>query len=243
MEELKSIKLQLLYPNEDGTTTSKEMVIKVNTPKLKDRAAQPNSYHNPQNFVYQLSFSLKIPDHIHSALLGESVPEIGGFGKMKTYEEKDFPKTINRENIEALTAKWAEIVQGYCWLKQMEKAELIKVIFFSLDSSSNIHQSSWNSTKFGIKTKISSTYYVGYVRGKDKKEIRYTIEKRVVNNHYDKEFYEYKYVEWTADRELFFNNIQSTFENIAQKMKNFESGLNEESIASIMSSNYNLLGS
>ena len=73
-DKAKSIKILLDYSDENGVRSKKEMSVKINTAVLKDKTQ--NTFFKPK-LVYSVSFSLRIPDHIHSFLLGKTVPAFG----------------------------------------------------------------------------------------------------------------------------------------------------------------------
>ncbi len=239
MDELKSIRIELDFADEDGKRIKKAQTIKVNTPSLKDKSS--NSYGFYKQSVYTLSFTIQIPDFIHSYLIGKSVPSTRS-EKTKDYAQ-DYPKSINRTSIEQLTEQWCELISDYVWLKKIEKAELKKVIFYQFNNECGEYKSYWNSTKFGESSKIAYRYAIGYISDVDGKQIRYNSKKLSVSSSNDKEFYGLKYVEWTQDREVFFVGIQKSLELFSEKINKFESEISEETINGLISNSPLLLNS
>lgn len=237
---MNDFKLELIYPDTEGKTSTKELTVRVNTPKLKDKSS---SHYNPKKYIYELSFSLKIPDFIHSEIIGKEVPNygIGRSEEMKSYP-KDYTKTISTSSIESLTQWWYEIVAGYVWLRRMEKAELTKVIYYSFNGEFGATKSFYDGKKLGSKTDIQFLFMIGYVSAAEKEPYRYNEDKKRLHNKEDKVYTEMKYVEWTPEREVFFNNLEKSFNDIGSKMNQFEQGLSEDSINEIMSGNFKLLG-
>lgn len=237
----KTIKISLDYCDADGKRTVKEMPIKINTPVLIDK----NSYTWMQKkLTYSLSFSVKIPDHIHSYLLGKTVP---AFGISRTNETKDydenFPKTITRENIKALTESWWEVITDFEWLRNCEKQDFDKVIFYNFNADSGEAKSYYNSINLGEKSNLKFDYSIGYttvLKDKDK-IIRYNKDKKIISQNNDSEFYKKKYVLWSQERQDFFENIQKSFAVICEKIKTFEETLSEETINIIISNKLMLL--
>jgi hypothetical protein len=226
MEDFKSIKIELDFADENGNRVKKQQTIKVNTPSLKDKSTFSWHYHIKS--VYTLSFTIQIPEFIHSYLIGKCVPSTRS-DQTKDYKE-DFAKSINRTSIEQLTEMWCELISDYVWLKKMEQADLKKVIFYQFSNKYGNYKSYWNGTEFGELSELGYKYSIGYVSETEKKQIRYNNQKLSISSSNDKEFYNLKFVEWTEERELFFINIQKSFEVITDKINKFESSITEETI-------------
>ena len=220
-EELKSIRISLDYADENGKRLQKEQTIKVNKPVRNDQRTA-TMFGSHIDSVFTISFSIQIPEFIHSYLLGKSVPS--------TDYKEDFKKSISSHSIEQLTEKWCKLIGDYVWLKKIENADLKKVIFYQFDNSIDIYKSFWNGTQFGERSKISYKYAIGYISKIDDREIRYNSKKISVSSSNDKEFYQKKHVEWTEAREVFFIKIQKNFESICNTINDFESKLTEDSI-------------
>jgi hypothetical protein len=244
IEEVKSIKMFLDYSDENGVRSKKEMSVKINTAVLKDKS-QLNYHHHKPKLIYTLSFSLKIPDHIHSFLRGKTVPAFGMNRSKETKEyEEDFSKTITRESIEALTTWWHEVISDYEYLKELDKAKLTKVIFYGFeDTGSSNWKSSWNGDEYGKESTLKYNYCIGYVSNVSGKKQRYNNERILMSTSYHPEYYSLSFVEWTEERQMFFDNIQKSFEDITERIKKFNEGLSEKTINHIISNKTLLLGS
>ena len=126
MEELKSLRILLDFADEDGLRTKKEQTIKVYKPYLKDKSTSIFGGHNPS--IYTLTFSLTIPEFIHSTLIGKSVPSKRS-GYLK--EHTNLAKSISSGTVDGLTESWCELITDFVWLKQIEKVNPQKVIFYN----------------------------------------------------------------------------------------------------------------
>lgn len=231
--DLKSIRLNLDYYDLDGNHSLKETTVKVNKPKDISYVG-----YQVQKRKYAMSFSLAIPNHIHSYLLNKTVPifEMGERNNSREYAP-DFAKTLNSDSIEKLCDLYLRVVGDYVWLKNIEKAKLDKVIFYKFDNKASDLNSSWNGLNLGLKSRLNYSFFVGYIASSDKKTLRYNNAKSLINSTYDREIYDYKYAKWTEDREVFFENLQKSFESTIEKINGFESSINEESLDFIIKSN------
>lgn len=238
-DEFKSIRLELDFSDSDGNRTRKMQTVRVNNPSLKDKSK--STYFSHVRSVYTISFTIQIPGIIHSFLAGKSVPSIRS-EQTRDYTT-DFAKSINRQTIEGLTVAWCEIIEDYIWLKRIEKAELKKVIFFMFENEYGNNRSYWNSTEFGKSAKLKYEYSIGYISEYMGRQIRYNHQKISISSSNDREFYSLKYIEWTAERELFFANIQTSFETIARNITDFESRITEETINGLITNSPLLLNS
>lgn len=193
--------------------------------------------------LWALTFSLVIPDHIHNYLIGKTVHVsngiIGNKNEVKTYSKDNFPKTITDDNVKGICNKYFNICQDYLWLKNLEKAELTKVIFYEFKNNCQDFKSSWDGSNFGEKSQLNYRYIIGYI---SKNDHRYNETKRLINNHYDREFYSYKYVKWSEERESFFKNIYESFQNITKRLDDFEKNISEQNLDNLISVNTKLLG-
>lgn len=231
MEDFKSFRIELDFADENGNRSMKMQTINVNTPVAKNKSNMRMGFHLPA--IYNLSFSVKIPDFIHSYLIGKSVPTDRSNGT-KDFRE-DFAKTIKSESIESLTERWSELISDYVWLKKMDKIELKKVIFYRFGSETFPFKSYWNGVEFGNSSKLNYKYAVGFVGNIDGKEIRYNKNKLSISTSQDKEFYSLKFVDWTESREKFFDEMNERFVTMVKKMESFEANMNPENIDEIIS--------
>lgn len=238
IELLKSIRLTLDYCDENGVESKKDFTVKVNTPTLKDKS--DNVFYKKPT-VYTLTFSLTLPDHIHSYLLGKTVAAGGLSRKAETKDyPSDFIKTVKSITIEGLTTEWSQIITDYKWLKDIEKMPLQKVIFYSFDNASYDNNSRWNGIKLGKNVHLNFKYAIGYII--IDKQQRYNQDKKSISTSQDREFYNnYKHVNWTEEREEFFNNIQKTYDGIIEKISTFEENLTEDTINAFINSKSNNL--
>jgi len=224
--DLKSIRLTLDYYDENGNHSFKDMSVKVNKPK-------DVSYHGYQNkrMKYAMTFSLVIPSHIHAYLLNKTVPvsEMSDRNGSREYAS-DFSKTLNSDSIEKLCDLYLRVVGDYVWLKGIDKAELQKVIFYKFNNSFSDFNSSWNGINLGFKSGLNYSYFIGYITTNTKTVLRYNKAKTLINTSYDRELYDYNYVNWTEDRQAFFENLQTSFENIISKVNAFNKNIDEESV-------------
>lgn len=235
-QDIKTLKLEMDYFDEDGKKSVKLMSININKPK----DISPKGFHGYTKKSYSMSFSMKIPEHIHSYLLGKSVARYKmGKNHEKTYS--DFPKTINKPILESLCEEYFEITQDYLFLKQLDQAKLKKVIFFGINSSKNEYRSTQNSIHFGIENQIKYNYSIGYISNNDHKSLRYNSEKLLISENQHRDFYLHKFVEWSEEREEYFKGIQSSFEQIIDRFNKFNVGLNDDTINEIISKNTKLL--
>lgn len=239
-EDFKSIKVLLDYYNENGVKSEKLMSIKVNTPKFKDKSYSI-IYENPK--VYVLSFSLKIPEHIHAFIIGKSVP-------VSTYQNQsglrdfpvDFAKTITAATIEAVTNSYHEIIDSFRWLKKIESAELKKVIFYEFETFNREFNSDRDGLKFGLRSGLKFRFATGYISNVGGKEQRYNSNKASISETHNRDFYSgLKFINWTEERQQFFDATQKSFEAMSEKINAFEGNLSEDRIDSFIDSNTKLL--
>lgn len=231
---MENFKLLLDYYDEDGNRSKKETLITVNG--LKDITEKPFMGETPHK-TFDMTFSLKIPNHIHSYMLDKSVPiyGVGSNNSMKTYEVKTFKKTITSSNITTICKHYNDVLADYKWLKNMEKLELTKVIFYQFNNQSGDFKSSWNGNKYGVKSSLGFLFCVGYISvSANGRENRFNSDKRLVNAGSERDFYNLKHVSHTEERELFFENIQRSFVGIIERIDQFESSLSEDSINTII---------
>lgn len=239
-EQLKSIRILLNYADETGKLSEKMFTITANSPKLKDRE---KSLYGKSNLIYVISFSLKIPDHIHSYLLGKNVPPrstIGDISKHETHYKEDFQKTITRQDLESVTIRWQVILSDYIWLKKIDNVDLKKVIFYSFEGSNKEFYSYWR-IPFGIQQSTEFKFCVGYVSIVDKKEIRYNKERQIASKNSDAYFYNFPFVEYSESREEFFNSISQSFISLIDKMDKFTQSFSNDNIDTIISERISIL--
>ena len=231
--ELKSIQLNLDYYDQDGKHSLKPMSVKVN--KIKDIS---NVGYQRRDTKYAMTFSLVIPAHIHAYLLGKVVPVFGMNDRNTTKEYKDdFSKTLNSDAIEKLCDMYLRVMADYVWLKDIENANLEKVIFYKLQNNASELNSSWNGLRLGLQSNLKYSFFIGYVATIKEKTVRYNEAKMVIHSSYDSEMYAYKYVKWAEARELFFESLQKSFETIINNLNAFEKNINEESVDLMLSDN------
>lgn len=229
-QNLKTIKIPLDYADENGVRSTKEQTISVSNPVKRDKS-KLSIYH--QDSVYTLSFNVKIPEHIHSYLIGKSAPRRGGSDRQ--YEKKDFKKSISAVSIENLTIRWSQIINDFVYLKKFDSSDFKKVIFYNFKNKSKEYNSHWDGAYLGNESIIQHNFIVGYVVTVDgNHEKRYNKNKAYINDHYDREIYGYKYVEWTEEREAFFNNITNSFKKIIDKIDEFNDVINSGGINELM---------
>jgi hypothetical protein len=236
-EEFKSIKVGLDYYDENCVHSSKAMTIKVN--RLKDTSENGIGWRKPS---YEMTFSLTIPNHIHEYLKGKSVPSRGMTSRntIKSYE--NLSKTINSDTIKAVCERYWEITQDYLWLKNVDKADLKKVIFYKFGNETKEYRSSWNGLEYGTQNTLDYKFCIGYISSSERNGVlRYNHNKEYVGESHDKGFYLNEYVDWTEERESFFNGIQSSFESIISKINSFKDSIKEEFIDHYIKSNNNRL--
>jgi len=238
MDELKSFKVLLDYYDEDGNITQKEMTIKVNKPKYVGEKGI-----GWEKRLWALTFSLTIPDHIHKFLIGKTVHiktnGIGYKNDVKTYSEDNFPKTLTGENVKGICETYFDICRDFLWLKNLDKAELTKVIFYDFKNHCDQFKSTWDGSNFGERSDLKYKYIIGYV---SKNDYRYNETKRLINIHHDRELYSYKYVKWTEEREYFFKNIYESFQTITKRLNDFENSISEDNLDNLISVNTKLIG-
>jgi hypothetical protein len=234
-QEIKNLKLEMDYFDEDAKKSTKVMTIKINKPKY----TSSEGLYGHTKRTYSMSFSMKIPEHIHSYLLNKTVVR---YKMGRNYEKNysDFPKTINRQILETLCEDYFEITQDYLFLKRLEKAELKKVIFFGINNSTKPYTSIQDGTEFGIKNEIKYNYSIGYISGENN-ELRYNSEKLYISSRTHHEFYQHKFVVWSEEREEYFKGIQTSFEQIIDRFNKFNDGLNDDTINEIINNNTKLL--
>lgn len=219
-KEIKSISAGLNYPNEDGTIGRKMMSIKINT-LIDERVEYGVLYGRKTHHIYSMSFSLKIPDFIHSYLLGKTVPKRDD---RTIFYPEDFSKTLRKETIRDLTKAWCEIVDDYCFLVSLEKLNPEKVIFYCFESDSRDNYKSYNDgTNLGLMKQLSYKYMIGYIINKDtKQEIRYNENKVSIRPTETQIYRSYKYVSWTPEREAFFKKISDGLQNIIDAVNDID---------------------
>jgi hypothetical protein len=231
-EEIKNLKLLLGYYDEQGIYSEKETTVKIN--KVKD-ISESSSFGNISVRKYALSYSLKIPDHIHSFLIGKTVPEDHSWssrGNMFEYKE-DFSKTINNENLTYLCQRYYKILQDYDWLKKRDKLELKKVIFYSFETNLGVNRSSWDGKDIGKKTNITHVCCVGFVSEQAGKEHRFDENRNLISLRND-DFYRLKHVDYSDERMNFFDGILESFRRVNEKFEAFNEQINNGEIEQLI---------
>lgn len=228
---MENFKIQLDYFDEDGNRSLKETTVSMNT--LKD--VTDNSVFGRQPLKkFDINFSVKIPNHVHTYILGKTVPVFGmGSNTDLTYDLK-FSKTISAPTLLNVCERYNKVMEHYDWLKTMEKANMMKVIFYEFNNSTNELRAEFNGDNLGLKNSLNYKHAIGYVVVNNNREQRYNHEKRMINSGREQAAYKMKYVAYTEEREAFFNKMQISFETIIDNINNFESNLSEESINQII---------
>jgi hypothetical protein len=236
-----TIELFLDWYLEDGTLTQKLVTVNIGKPIPSAR------HYRYGNTTYTITYSVKIPDHVHKRICGETVarPKSGESNRTREYP-KDFKQRFGRTDVYKLTEEWNTIQADYDWLLARDKAKLEKVIFYDFNGAFDEWNSSWNGVKIGRKNELKFRYAIGYVgeivkryHGKTE-ESRYNAARSMVNNSSD--LYSTNYVKWTAEREQFFIRLQTSFERLINNVKMFEESLTEDTIEQLMAGNIKLLG-
>lgn len=239
MEDFKNFKLDLECVDKDGNWSVKPITITVNTPiKLGT-----GIFAKHLSSIYQLSFSLKIPENIHSFLVGKTSYRKQGISNReeRNYPE-DFTKTLKSESIHMLTGLYQDLVNDYKWLQTVETAKLERVLFYQFETESREYNSDWNGDKLGEQNKIAFYYVEGYISdGKDKK-LRYNSDKVYIGESNNKDFYYMDYVMWTKKRKIFFDGLQTSFETIIANINEFNKNLCEETVDIVFGNKTKLLG-
>lgn len=231
-EEFKSLKLKLAWPDEKGNISGKEVRISVNTVKRLDDMGH---YTSSMKYTYGMSFSAKLPDHVHAKLLGAEVPILGmGRNENKIYDLK-FPKTISGSSIAEVTQRWQGIMDDYRSIIAVEKMELKKVIFYQFTGKSNDTKSTWNSIKIGHTATMSYNYIIGYIGMHGSEKRIHNIDNRHISRHNsDGWIYGLPHVAWTQEHEDFFVNLQKSYEAMIGKIADFEASLTNENIDNVI---------
>lgn len=236
-EDIKNIKLEMDYYDENCKYSVKIMTIKFGKPVIKRIGGFSTSM-----IKHTMMFSMVLPDHIHSFIIGKTVAGQGmGKSNDMTSYELNFPKTISSDNLENLCNYYHSILRDYCSLKHLDKIDLKKVIFYTFSDEFRNTSSSWNGTKLGKSAKLRYGYYVGYVGQSGDKEVRYNDNKKGLNSSYDGGYYSYNFVEWTEEREKFFISLDESFKNVGSRISQMSENINEDSIDGIISSNTKML--
>lgn len=243
-KQTKSLRLTLNYPTVEGKVIETELTVKFSNPKFNKKYSVSDGSYKEYAKTYDMEFVLEIPDFIYDELKGKSVGErkLGESpnGASRTYEE-NFPKNIKRRSIDALSEAWYQIVLDYAWLRKIERAELKKVIFYKFDNSSGDTTSEWNGNPIGSESILHYKFALGYVKKSGKDVIRLNSDKKMMNSRFDIDFYEYKFISWTQEREDFFRGLNDVFEKQIAAMANFEKNLTEEKINSFIQNKEGLL--
>ena len=188
-----------------------------------------------------MNMSVTIPDHIHKKLCGSIVERKRGMNDRmdkKTYPT-DFSKTITGESLSAITETYRAIIYDYQWLLMMEKMNVTKVIFFSFEGDINLDKKSYyDAKKTGKDVKVSYGFLVGYIS--EDKKVRFNIDKKIIADR-DGEYNKWEYVEYTPERESFFENIFSSFESLIEKLNEFKIKLSPKFIDEMITDGIKLL--
>ena len=106
------------------------------------------------------------------------------------------------------------------------------MIFYDFENKSDEWKSHYNGIPFGKENKLNYNYSIGYISSIGDKKQRYNSDKKLIK----------KFVEWSEERQAFFDAIQNSFQKIIERIKFFEEGLTEETINQIISNKMQLLG-
>jgi hypothetical protein len=236
-DSFKNIKIVLDYYDENAVRSEREMTIKVN--KIKDVSF--TTFHS-KKLKYSMSLSLTLPNHIHSFILGKTVPSSTSMSNYPDTEYPDnFSKTINKDTLEKICDTYLNILDDYKWLKEIENAKLQKVIFYDFENSTQDYRSERNSLVFGQKQNIGFKYSIGYISESNDKILRYNYEKLLIRESNDRLFYKHKYVVFTEERNVFFDGIKNSFESVIKNINTFEESLSEDKINEVISGGLKLI--
>lgn len=236
MEELKHIQLVLDYYDENLKKVDKTFTVKVN--KLKNISIKGFTTDVKK---YSLSFSLTLPNEIHSTIVGKSIPKRGISSNRNEFNNypNDFPKTVTSFTIENLCDKYIDILNDFYWLKSIDQKKLVKTIFFKFNAISKKVTSQWNGIELGDKCEIEFDYFIGY-KSNDGLTM-YNQNQQLIHHNYDSSFYKFDSVIWTQEREDFFNNTNKSFIRFIEIINKFKESLTNEGIDSIINTQQTLL--
>jgi hypothetical protein len=235
-EELKSIKILLPYVTVDGKQEQRMTTVSFKKVVEKEKAEYSNDY-SP---LYAMNMSLVLPDHIHAKMVGAVVGRPQSFGDRdgRTYKT-DFSKTISSSSLEGLTLQYRDILYDYKWLLNRESQKLTKVIFYDFAGHNHpFTKSTWDSKQMGADSKINYGFMFGYISENGKN--RYNIDKKYIDRK-DGPQHEWKYVEHTPERAVFFEGIFSKFMELLEQLSGFKDRITPETIDGIVANGLRLL--
>jgi len=243
------IRLLLDYVDSEGKFIAKEFTIKVEDVVSTEKHPNGRYNHGKHEYwrTYKSAYSIKIPDHIHEALKGQTVwiHRLGNVFGDKHYEySKDLKKTLRCSSLEALTESWLQIMADYRWTFKARSANLEKVIFYRVESRYGEKSSEWDRSKVGFEAKLLFAFDIGYLSKVDGEVVAtYNRDKKQINTRSVREYKEMKSIAWTEEREQFFSQtIYSNFIAIISKLMQFQKDGNEENIDALIASNSLALG-
>ena len=217
------IVIQLAHVDAGGKYSTKPVKVKLN--EVKHNEKNQTMFGGDKSYTYSMTFSAVLPEHIHKAILGKTIPRSDAF---KTVPDQnyplDFPKTINSTSIEGLTKQWQQVVDDYKYTLYQSALVMRKVIFYDFEGTRGTINGEWDSKYWGENANLKFKYAIGYI-AEGKKAYRVSSSKQIASEAKDKLIYAMDYVEWTAEREMFFQNILVGFENMITEMKVFKGNL------------------
>lgn len=205
--------------------------------KIKVSLGKPKKDYNK----YVMMFKTVLPDHIHSKLKGRTIERNRGglSNKTEARSYENLQKTISAESLNVLIENFEYVVEDYLFVLQDEKMPREKTIFVRWKSNFNLAKKSYyNGSLLGKDMSMEFHYFTGYFNGRT----IYDAEFREISSTRDKQIYEYKRIQWTQEREEFFDSIYSNFEKFKEKLEEFFGTLDEKTIDTHMS-NFKLLES
>lgn len=242
--ERQPIKLLLDYCDKDGKFSTKEFTIKVEDIVSTEKYPDGTYTYGKRGYwkTYKSAYSMKIPDHIHEAIVGQTIwtNKLGdGFGEKYHDYSKDFPKTLRSSELSTLTEKWLQIIMDYKWTIKVKTAKLDKVIFYRVESNHGAKNSSWDSSKIGFEARLLFAFDIGYISKVDGKIVAtYNRDKKQINTTSVREYKAMNMVAWTEERENFFaNTIYKNLVGIINKLNEFQDNSTEKTIDALIKSN------
>jgi hypothetical protein len=235
-KEIKSFKLALPYTTEDGKNSIREM----NVTFKKVMGKEKGDYSNDNSPTYFMNMTIVIPDHIHKKLCGATI------GRKKDINDNgsrqystDFSKTLSSESLSSLTERYRDVIYDYRWLISIDKMETTKVIFYTFDGNNRTNESSsWDGKAMGNSTKLSYSYMIGYISNDGTR--RLNIDKKIISKK-DGDQINWKYIEHTPDREVFFITIFDKFKELLEQLKTFNSNITPDMIDNMLNNGIKLL--
>jgi|GEM_PF-6481959 len=205
---------------------------------------------------WQTAFTLKIPDVIWETLKGKKLPKRTTSEHEADYRKyyddtQQFPKTLSEPSLYQLCISWKRLVEDYEWAVLIDKHPMERVIFYDLGGDSDgFTYGSWSRSTHGTASKARFVYVHGYrlclpeLASEYRKygdEFRYTEDRDLIPSYQHEDFYKLKCVRWTEERQMFFDQLQLSFDGLIERVNNFESQISEEKIDALAESRLKLL--